>query len=128
MDEAYAEFSGFTAMPWIRKYAQCSWQKRFRKVAGLAALRLGAVDCLRRVSRSRAPRHAALPVNLAALVAPKAALNDRETTAALRERGETVARVVRGRIGKARGEDVPERRKISFWRISGQAGRHSSET
>jgi len=43
MDEAYAEFSGFTAMPWIRKYAQLFVAKTFSKVAGLAALRLGAV-------------------------------------------------------------------------------------
>ena len=79
MDEAYAEFSGFTAMPWIRKYAQLFVAKTFSKVAGLAALRLGAViaceESLALVRRAMPP----FPVNLAALVAAEAALNDRET-------------------------------------------------
>ncbi len=76
MDEAYAEFSGFTAMPWIRKYPQLFVAKTFSKVAGLAALRLGAViackDSLGLVRRAMPP----FPVNLAALVAAEAALND----------------------------------------------------
>src|SRR5258708_16156265 len=79
MDEAYAEFSGFTAMPWIRKYPQLFVAKTFSKVAGLAALRLGAViackDSLGLVRRARPP----FPVNLAALVAAEAALYDRPT-------------------------------------------------
>jgi len=77
MDEAYGEFSGFTAMPWIRKYAQLFVAKTFSKVAGLAALRLGAViaseQSLAMVRRAMPP----FPVNLAALVAAEAALNDR---------------------------------------------------
>jgi histidinol-phosphate aminotransferase len=79
MDEAYAEFSGFSAMPWIRKYPQLFVAKTFSKVAGLAALRLGAVvackDSLALVRRAMPP----FPVNLAALVAAEAALNDRHT-------------------------------------------------
>jgi len=79
MDEAYAEFSGFTAMPWIRKYPQLFVAKTFSKVAGLAALRLGAViackDSLGLVRRAMPP----FPVNLAALVAAEAAVNDRVT-------------------------------------------------
>ena len=79
MNEAYAEFSGFTAMPWIRKYAQLFVAKTFSKVAGLAALRLGAViafeESLALVRRAMPP----FPVNLAALVAAEAALNDRVT-------------------------------------------------
>jgi histidinol-phosphate aminotransferase len=79
MDEAYAEFSGFTAMPWIRKYPQLFVAKTFSKVAGLAALRLGAViaceDSLGLVRRAMPP----FPVNLAAVVAAEAALNDRAT-------------------------------------------------
>jgi len=77
MDEAYAEFSGFTAMPWIGKYPQLFVAKTFSKVAGLAALRLGAVvaceESLALVRRAMPP----FPVNLAALVASEAALNDR---------------------------------------------------
>jgi len=79
MDEAYAEFSGFTAMPWIRKYAQLFVAKTFSKVAGLAALRLGAViaceESLTLVRRAMSP----FPVNLAALVAAEAAVADRAT-------------------------------------------------
>jgi histidinol-phosphate aminotransferase len=79
LDEAYAEFSGFTAMPWIRKYAQLFVAKTFSKVAGLAALRLGAViaceGSLALVRRAMPP----FPVNLAALVATEAAVADRAT-------------------------------------------------
>ncbi len=76
MDEAYAEFSGFSAVPWIRKYPQLFVARTFSKVAGLAALRLGAViackDSLALVRRAMPP----FPVNLAALVAAEAALGD----------------------------------------------------
>jgi histidinol-phosphate aminotransferase len=79
MDEAYAEFSGFTAIPWIRKYPHLFVAKTFSKVAGLAALRLGAViaceESLSLVRRAMPP----FPVNLAALVATEAAVADRTT-------------------------------------------------
>jgi len=79
MDEAYGEFSGFSAKPWIRKYPQLFVAKTFSKVAGLASLRLGAViackDSLALVRRAMPP----FPVNLAALVAAEAAIADRAT-------------------------------------------------
>jgi histidinol-phosphate aminotransferase len=79
MDEAYGEFSGFSAVPWIRKYPQLFIAKTFSKVAGLAALRLGAViarkESLALVRRAMPP----FPVNLAALVAAEAAVADRAT-------------------------------------------------
>jgi len=79
MDEAYGEFSGFSAMPWIRKNPQLFVAKTFSKVAGLAALRLGAViaceESLALVRRAMPP----FPVNLAALVATEAAIADRAT-------------------------------------------------
>jgi histidinol-phosphate aminotransferase len=79
IDEAYAEFSGETVIPWIRKYPQLFVARTFSKVAGLAALRLGAViareDSLSLVRRAMPP----FPVNLAALVAAEAAVNDRTT-------------------------------------------------
>jgi histidinol-phosphate aminotransferase len=79
MDEAYAEFSGFSAVPWIRNYPQLFVARTFSKVAGLAALRLGAViaceNSLALVRRAMPP----FPVNLAALVAAEAAVNDRAT-------------------------------------------------
>ncbi|HYL83497.1 MAG TPA: histidinol-phosphate transaminase [Candidatus Angelobacter sp.] len=79
MDEAYAEFSNFTAVPWIRMYPQLFIARTFSKVAGLAALRLGAViaceKSLALVRRAMPP----FPVNLAALVAAEAAIADRAT-------------------------------------------------
>ena len=79
LDEAYAEFSGFSAVPWIRKYPQLFVARTFSKVAGLAALRLGAViaceKSLALVRRAMPP----FPVNLAALVAAEAALGDGKT-------------------------------------------------
>jgi len=76
MDEAYAEFSDFTALPWIREFPQLFVARTFSKVAGLASLRLGAVigcaDSLALVRRAMPP----YPVNLAALIAAAAATND----------------------------------------------------
>jgi histidinol-phosphate aminotransferase len=78
-DEAYEDFSGVTAVPWIRKYPQLFIARTFSKVAGLAALRLGAViactESLSLVRRAMPP----FPVNLAALVAAEAAVGDRAT-------------------------------------------------
>jgi histidinol-phosphate aminotransferase len=79
IDEAYAEFSDFTVVPWIRKFPQLFVARTFSKVAGLAALRLGAViacqDSLAVLRRAMPP----FPVNLAALVAAEAAINDGPT-------------------------------------------------
>jgi histidinol-phosphate aminotransferase len=79
IDEAYAEFSGATVVPWIRQYPQLFVARTFSKVAGLAALRLGAViarqDSLSLVRRAMPP----FPVNIAALVAAQAAISDRQT-------------------------------------------------
>ncbi len=79
MDEAYAEFSAFTAVPWIRKFSHLFVARTFSKVAGLASLRLGAViareESLALVRRAMPP----FPVNLAALVAAEAAVKDRAT-------------------------------------------------
>jgi histidinol-phosphate aminotransferase len=79
MDEAYAEFSAFTAVPWIRKFSHLFVARTFSKVAGLASLRLGAViareESLTLLRRAMPP----FPVNLAALVAAEAAVKDRAT-------------------------------------------------
>jgi histidinol-phosphate aminotransferase len=79
MDEAYAEFSAFTAVPWIRKFRNLFVARTFSKVAGLASLRLGAViackESLAMVRRAMPP----FPVNLAALVAAQAAVKDHAT-------------------------------------------------
>jgi histidinol-phosphate aminotransferase len=79
MDEAYAEFSGFSVVRWIREYPQLFVARTFSKVAGLAALRLGAViaceESLALARRAMPP----FPVNVAALVAAEAALQDGAT-------------------------------------------------
>jgi histidinol-phosphate aminotransferase len=76
LDEAYAEFSGFSSLPWIRRYQNLFIARTFSKAAGLAALRLGAViaakESLALVRRAMPP----FPVNLAALVAAEAALRE----------------------------------------------------
>ena len=76
MDEAYAEFSEFTALGWIREYPQLFVARTFSKVAGLASLRLGAVigcaGSLALLRRAMPP----YPVNLAALAAAEAAAGD----------------------------------------------------
>jgi histidinol-phosphate aminotransferase len=76
IDEAYAEFSRVTLVPWIRRYRQLFVVRTFSKVAGLAGLRLGAVlackDSLDFLRRAMPP----FPVNVAALVAAEAAVRN----------------------------------------------------
>ena len=79
LDEAYSEFSGESAVPWIRRYPHLFVAKTFSKAAGLAGLRLGAViaqrDSLALVKRALPP----YPVNVAALAAGVAAIEDKKT-------------------------------------------------
>jgi len=79
IDEAYAEFSGMTMVPWIRNYPHLFVARTFSKAAGIAALRLGAViacaESLSVLRRGMPP----FPVNLAALVAAEAAIGDPKT-------------------------------------------------
>lgn len=77
IDEAYAEFSGVTVLPWIRKYPNLFVTRTFSKAAGLAGLRLGAAmacrESLALLRRAMPP----FPVNVGALVAAEAALQER---------------------------------------------------
>src|ERR1700737_3351187 len=79
IDEAYAEFSGATVIPWIKKYPQLFVVRTFSKAAGLPALRLGAVmactDSIALLQRAMPP----FPINVAALLAADAAIRDRQT-------------------------------------------------
>jgi histidinol-phosphate aminotransferase len=79
VDEAYAEFSGTTVVPWIRRYPHLFVARTFSKAAGLAGLRLGAVigrrDSLALVRRAMPP----YPVNLMAMVAAVAAVNEKKS-------------------------------------------------
>jgi histidinol-phosphate aminotransferase len=79
LDEAYAEFSGVTVVPWINQYPQLFVARTFSKAAGLAGLRLGALiacaESLAVLRRATAP----FPVNVAALAAAEAAVGDSRT-------------------------------------------------
>ena len=79
LDEAYADFSGVTCVPWIRQHPNLFIAKTFSKAAGLAGLRLGAViarrDSLAFVRRALPP----FPVNAAALAAGVAAVREGRT-------------------------------------------------
>jgi len=79
LDEAYADFSGVTGVPWIRRHPNLFIAKTFSKAAGLAGLRLGAVIAQREslvlVRRAMPP----FPVNTAALAASVAAVRERRT-------------------------------------------------
>jgi histidinol-phosphate aminotransferase len=81
LDEAYAEFSVETAVPWINRYPNLFVTRTFSKAEGMAGLRLGAVigrrDSLAFVRRAMPP----YPVNLAALSAGVAAVQERKTIA-----------------------------------------------
>jgi histidinol-phosphate aminotransferase len=81
LDEAYADFSGVTVVPWIRRFPNLFVAKTFSKAAGLAGLRLGAViaqpGSLSLVRRAMPP----FPVNAAALAAGVAAVRERRTIA-----------------------------------------------
>jgi len=78
-DEAYADYSGLTMTPWVRKYANLFVARTFSKAAGLASLRLGGViarrDSLELVRRAMPP----YPINLAGLVGAVAAVGDQKT-------------------------------------------------
>jgi len=73
MDEAYAEFSGVTVVPWIRTLRCC--RKTFTVQPCCVAPRavIAREDSLFLVRRAMPP----FPVNLAALVAAEAAVRDR---------------------------------------------------
>jgi histidinol-phosphate aminotransferase len=77
VDEAYAEFSGTTFMPQLASYPNVIVGRTFSKAFGLAGLRIG---CLVGAAERLDPIRLAIPVysvNIAAVVAVHAALEDR---------------------------------------------------
>jgi histidinol-phosphate aminotransferase len=97
IDEAYFEFSGVTAIPWIRRYANLIVTRTFSKTAGLAGLRLGCIFVNRELAASMRKCQSPYPVNAAALVAAEAAMRDRAFIA------RTVREVKTGRQQLERG-------------------------
>jgi histidinol-phosphate aminotransferase len=77
IDEAYFEFSGITVIPWIRRNANLIVTRTFSKTAGLAGLRLGCIFVNRHLAATMRKSQSPYPVNAAALVAAKAAMQDR---------------------------------------------------
>jgi histidinol-phosphate aminotransferase len=77
VDEAYADFSGRTAISWLDGYRNVVVGRTFAKAYGLAALRVGALiahpDTLARFRRLLPP----YSLNIAAVRALEAALGDR---------------------------------------------------
>jgi histidinol-phosphate aminotransferase len=73
VDEAYADFSGSSVLPWIRRYPNLIVARTFSKAMGLAGLRLGCLFARReRIAELRAAG-SPFPVNTAAIVAAQAA-------------------------------------------------------
>jgi len=77
VDEAYFEFSGVTALPWIRQRANLVVSRTLSKAAGLAALRLGVLFAREDIADALRRACTPYPVSNAALVAAEAALADR---------------------------------------------------
>lgn len=77
IDEAYFEFSGVTAIHWIRRYSNLIVTRTFSKTAGLAGLRLGCIFVNRELAATMRKAQSPYPVNVAALAAGEAALGDR---------------------------------------------------
>ncbi len=77
IDEAYFEFSGVTVIPWIRRYGNLIVTRTFSKTAGLAGLRLGCIFVHRELAAVMRKAQSPYPVNVAALAAAEAAMQDR---------------------------------------------------
>jgi histidinol-phosphate aminotransferase len=77
VDEAYFEYSGITALPWIRRYANLVVTRTFSKAAGLAGLRIGCIFAQRELASIFRKAQSPYPVNIAALVAVRVAMQDR---------------------------------------------------
>jgi len=77
IDEAYFEFCGITALPWIRRYRNLFVSRTFSKVYGMAAMRCGCLfSCAENVAwmkKAQSP----YSVNTLAALAARAAIRDR---------------------------------------------------
>jgi histidinol-phosphate aminotransferase len=77
VDEAYFEYSGITIIPWIERHKNLVVTRTFSKAAGLAGLRLGCIFAHRQIASIFRKAQSPYPVNIAALVAARAAIGDR---------------------------------------------------
>ena len=78
IDEAYFEFCGITALPWINDYPNLFVSRTFSKVYGMAAMRCGCLfsgaENIHWVRKAQSP----YSVNALAAVAARAAVQDRD--------------------------------------------------
>jgi histidinol-phosphate aminotransferase len=78
IDEAYFEFCGVTALPWIRDHANLFVSRTFSKVYGMAAMRCGCLfsgaENIHWVRKAQSP----YSVNTLAVLAARTAVQDRE--------------------------------------------------
>lgn len=77
MDEAYWEFSGVTALGWIRRYRNLVVIRTFSKATGLAGLRIGCLFANRELMAAFRRVQPPFSVNAAALLAARAAVRDK---------------------------------------------------
>jgi histidinol-phosphate aminotransferase len=77
VDEAYAEFSGVTVLPWIRRYPNLVVTRTFSKVAALAGLRFGCLFAHRDLVAQMRKAQPPFPIGWPALLAAEAAIRDR---------------------------------------------------
>jgi histidinol-phosphate aminotransferase len=78
IDEAYYEFSGVTALPWIKQYRNLFVSRTFSKVYGMAAMRCGclfsAAENVHWLHKAQSP----YSVNTLAALAARAAIQDKD--------------------------------------------------
>jgi histidinol-phosphate aminotransferase len=78
IDEAYFEFCGVTALPWIDEYPNLFVSRTFSKVYGMAAMRCGCLfsnaENVKWLHKAQSP----YSVNMLAAVAARAAVKDRD--------------------------------------------------
>jgi len=110
VDEAYAEFSGYTAIPFVREYENLLITRSFSKSRSLAGLRIGyAVGSEKLIATLMAVKDSfnSYPIDAVAIAAGGASLGDepyyRETLAKVVATRERTAEALRGL-----GFDVPE--------------------
>ncbi len=72
IDEAYFDYCGATALPWIHKYPNLIVTRTFSKAAGLAGLRIGCVFARSAIAGELQKALSPYPVSVAALAAAEA--------------------------------------------------------
>jgi histidinol-phosphate aminotransferase len=99
IDEAYFEFFGVTALPWIRKRQNLFVSRTFSKVYGMAAMRCGGLfssaENMQWIRKAQSP----YSVNSLAVIAARAAVRDTEYVK------QYVAEVLQSREDVCRGLD-----------------------